>query len=71
MRIALTGGIACGKSLFAKFLRALGVQTLDADDIVHELIPECQRCQKAQPDFATMGIVLGFAVMMLLDVMLG
>ena len=38
---------------------------------VHELIPECQRNQKAQPYLATMGIVLGFAVMMLLDVMLG
>ena len=38
---------------------------------VHELIPECQRNQRAQPYFATMGIVLGFAVMMLLDVMLG
>lgn len=38
---------------------------------VHELIPECQRNQKAQPYFATMGIVTGFAVMMLLDVMLG
>lgn len=38
---------------------------------VHELIPECQKSQKAQPYFATMGIVLGFAVMMLLDVMLG
>ncbi|MEY8337403.1 ZIP family metal transporter [Lachnospiraceae bacterium 62-35] len=38
---------------------------------VHELIPECQRNQKAQPYFATMGIVCGFAVMMLLDVMLG
>lgn len=38
---------------------------------VHELIPECQRNQKTQPYFATMGIVLGFAVMMLLDVMLG
>ena len=43
MRIALTGGIACGKSLFAKFLRELGVQTLDADDIVHGLIPEEER----------------------------
>ena len=42
-RIALTGGIACGKSLFAKFLRELGVQTLDADDIVHELIPDEER----------------------------
>lgn len=38
---------------------------------VHELIPECQRNQEANPYFATMGIVAGFAVMMLLDVMLG
>ena len=38
---------------------------------VHELIPECQQNQKNQPYSATMGIVLGFAVMMLLDVMLG
>ena len=40
MRIALTGGIACGKSLVAKFLNDLGVETIDADDIVHELIPD-------------------------------
>lgn len=38
---------------------------------VHELIPECQRNQETQPYFATMGIILGFAVMMLMDVMLG
>ena len=38
---------------------------------VHELIPECQKNQQEQPYFATMGIVLGFAAMMLLDVMLG
>ena len=38
---------------------------------VHELIPECQSSQEEQPYFATMGIILGFAVMMLLDVMLG
>jgi ZIP family zinc transporter len=38
---------------------------------VHELIPECQRNQEQQPYLATTGIVLGFAVMMLLDVMLG
>ena len=38
---------------------------------VHELIPECQRNQSDSPYFATMGIVSGFAVMMLLDVMLG
>ena len=38
---------------------------------VHELIPECQKNRGVQPYFATMGIVLGFAVMLLLDVMLG
>ncbi len=38
---------------------------------VHELIPECQQNQKNQPYLATMGIILGFASMMLLDVMLG
>ena len=38
---------------------------------VHELIPECQREQKEQPYIATMGIIIGFATMMLLDVMLG
>lgn len=38
---------------------------------VHELIPECQQDQKTSPYFATMGIVAGFAVMMLLDVALG
>ncbi|MBO4694275.1 MAG: ZIP family metal transporter [Clostridia bacterium] len=38
---------------------------------VHELIPECQQNQTENPYAATMGIVSGFAVMMLLDVMLG
>ena len=37
---------------------------------VHELIPECQSERADQPYGATMGIILGFTVMMLLDVML-
>ena len=37
MRIALTGGIACGKSLLSKCLSEAGVETLDADDVVHNL----------------------------------
>ena len=37
MKIALTGGIACGKSTLAKFLQELGIRVLDADDVVHEL----------------------------------
>ena len=52
LKIALTGSIACGKSLFAKFLRELGVQTLDADDIVHELIPVEERRRLAPIVFA-------------------
>ena len=40
MKIALTGGIACGKSLLSQFLNELGVETIDADDIVHEIIPD-------------------------------
>ena len=38
---------------------------------VHELIPEFHREQEQKPYFSTMGIIAGFAVMMLLDVMLG
>ena len=39
-RIALTGGIACGKSLLSRYLNELGVETIDADDVAHELIPD-------------------------------
>jgi dephospho-CoA kinase len=35
--VAITGGIACGKSLFAQHLKDLGVEVLDADDVVHGL----------------------------------
>ena len=38
---------------------------------VHELIPECQQNRGDSSYTATMGIVSGFALMMLLDVMLG
>ena len=47
-RIALTGGIACGKSLVSKYLNELGVETIDADDIVHELIPDEERRRLAK-----------------------
>ena len=40
MKIALTGGIACGKSLLSCYLNELGVETIDADDVAHELIPD-------------------------------
>jgi dephospho-CoA kinase len=36
-RFAVTGGIACGKSVFARFLVESGCEVLDADDVVHRL----------------------------------
>src|SRR5262245_35261549 len=35
-RIALTGGIATGKSHVLRVFRERGIPTIDADDIVHE-----------------------------------
>lgn len=37
-RIALTGGIACGKSVAARVLRAEGIPVCDADDLAHAAI---------------------------------
>ena len=51
-RIAITGGIACGKSLLSSFLRELGAEIIDADDIVHELIPADERRRLAKIVFS-------------------
>ncbi len=36
-RVAITGGIACGKSALASFLLEMGCDIIDADDLVHRL----------------------------------
>ncbi len=36
VRIAVTGGIACGKSLVGSFLEEAGVAVCEADDLAHE-----------------------------------
>ena len=51
MRVAVTGGIACGKSLFSKYLNEFGVETIDADDIVHDIIPADERRRLAKVVF--------------------
>jgi len=38
VRIAITGGIACGKSLVGAVAAAHGVEIIDADDIAHEMM---------------------------------
>ena len=52
MKVALTGGIACGKSLLSLYLNRLGIETVDADDIVHELVPADERRRLARTVFA-------------------
>lgn len=51
MKICLTGGIACGKSLLSRYLNGHGIETLDADDVVHELIPAEERKRLAATVF--------------------
>jgi dephospho-CoA kinase len=43
MKVCITGGIASGKSLLSRYLNELGFATVDADDIVHEVIPQEER----------------------------
>jgi dephospho-CoA kinase len=52
LKVALTGSIACGKSKVAGFLREAGIATVDADDIVHELVPEDERRRLAKTVFS-------------------
>jgi len=46
LKIAVTGGIACGKSLVGTYLLEAGLAVRDADDVVHELMqggnPVCE-----------------------------
>ncbi len=38
LKIALTGGIACGKSLVSAYLRDRGVPICDTDEVAHQLM---------------------------------
>ena len=38
LRVALTGGIATGKSVVARVLRGAGVQTIDADQVARDVV---------------------------------
>jgi dephospho-CoA kinase len=45
--VALTGGIACGKSTVAGFWRQWGADVLDADDVAHGLLAPGGECAGA------------------------
>lgn len=38
LRIGVTGGLACGKSLVASFLAARGIAVIEADQVCHDLL---------------------------------
>ena len=58
MKACLTGGIACGKSLLSRYLSELGVEIIDADDVVHSLIPAEERRRLAdQIDYPVSAIL--------------
>ena len=45
--VALTGGIACGKSTVADFFRQWGAEVLDADEVAHALMAPGGECVAA------------------------
>jgi dephospho-CoA kinase len=45
--LALTGNIACGKSLAGEIFKKRGIPVIDSDDIVHELYASDQKVQSA------------------------
>ena len=51
LKVGLTGGIASGKSLVAKFFKDLGAHIIDADRIVHDLLESDQEACKEILDF--------------------
>lgn len=42
MKVAITGGLSCGKSTVCHFLKQLGAYTVSADKIVHELLSDSE-----------------------------
>jgi len=51
--IALTGGIACGKSTVLKLLGRRGIETLDCDEIVHSLYKKAHVKNRVKSEFGT------------------
>jgi dephospho-CoA kinase len=56
IKVGLTGGIACGKSIVRRHFESQGVATLDADEIVHDLLGPDTEVTRAVAD--TFGDVL-------------
>lgn len=54
LRVGLTGGIACGKTVVRRLLAERGAYTIDADSIVHELLgPDTELSRQIAEHFGT------------------
>ncbi len=59
-KVAVTGGISCGKSLVCEYLSELGAYVVDSDQIVHHLLnPETELGQKVIQLFGSAIVVKG------------
>lgn len=61
-RIAVTGGIGCGKSATGAALRALGVPVLDTDEVAHALLANDAAAKTAIRERFGDGVFAGDAV---------
>jgi dephospho-CoA kinase len=61
-RIAVTGGIGCGKSATGAALRALGVPVLDTDEVAHALLANDADAKTAIRERFGAGVFAGDAV---------
>jgi CO dehydrogenase nickel-insertion accessory protein CooC1 len=61
-RIAVTGGIGCGKSATGAALRALGVPVLDTDEVAHALLANDADAKAAIRERFGVGVFAGDAV---------
>jgi dephospho-CoA kinase len=59
LKVALTGGIATGKSYVLRHLRSRGIPVIDADDIVHDAMrPKTPSTKAVELEFGT-GVLAG------------
>ena len=57
MFVGLTGGIACGKSLVARYFQALGAHLIDADELAHRLL------EPGQPGYQAVLAAFGTSIL--------
>lgn len=58
-RVAITGGVSCGKSSVSRYFKELGAYVVDADEIVHQLLDTSTEVGKKIIKLIGPGIVVG------------